>query len=215
MAEPTTTDELPTLKVLLLGASGVGKSAIVRRYTEDDFVDEAEATIGVDYRTKSIRAAGKWFRLRVWDTAGQERYRTLTRSYYRGAQGVILGASLLTVYDVSSAESFDALPTWLSEADTFCGESAPVRLVVGNKTDRERAVPRADAEAHAERAGALYAECSAKEGDGVAAAFAELTARIASEPRLWESVEQGVRRPGDRVPGGVALGDEPQTSCAC
>ena len=53
MAEPTTAEELPTLKVLLLGASGVGKSAIVMRYTENDFSDEAEATIGVDYRTKS------------------------------------------------------------------------------------------------------------------------------------------------------------------
>lgn len=215
MAEPTTAEELPTLKVLLLGASGVGKSAIVMRYTEDDFSDEAEATIGVDYRTKSIRADGKWFRLRVWDTAGQERYRTLTRGYYRGAQGVILGASLLTVYDIASAASFEALPSWLEEADAFCGTPAPVRLIVGNKTDCERAVPRADAEALAERAGALYAECSAKAGDGVADAFAELVSRIASDPGLWDDVEHGVRRPGDRVPGGVALGDEPHATCAC
>ncbi|WFD36593.1 hypothetical protein MCUN1_003476 [Malassezia cuniculi] len=168
MAEPTTTDELPTLKVLLLGASGVGKSAIVRRYTDDDFVDESEATIGVDYRTKSIRSGGKWFRLRVWDTAGQERYRTLTRGYYRGAQGVIL------VYDVTDSESFDALTTWLSEVEAFCGAPAPIRLIVGNKTDRQRVVPREDGAAFAKRVGALFAECSAKEGEGVAEAFSEL-----------------------------------------
>lgn len=94
MAEPATTAELPTLKVLLIGSSGVGKSALVYRYTADEFLgpEDAAATIGVDYRMKSIHVGGKWFKLSIWDTAGQERYRTLTSSYYRGAQGVIIGA---------------------------------------------------------------------------------------------------------------------------
>lgn len=204
--EPATADELPTLKLLLLGASGVGKSALVCRYTDDTFAEDADATIGVDYRTKSILAAGKWFRLRIWDTAGQERYRTLTRGYYRGAQGAVL------VYDVADAASFDALPTWLDELAAFCGEPAPVRLVVGNKTDKERVVRAEDAKAFAARADALYAECSARDGAGVGAAFGELVARIASEPRLWDAVEDGVRRPGDRVPGGAPLGE---SACAC
>ena len=116
MAEPATSAELPTLKILLIGSSGVGKSAIVRRYTDDEFVDEdAAATIGVDYKLKSLCVDGKWFKLSIWDTAGQERYRTLTSSYYRGAQGVVL------VYDVTDTLSFRDLPDWLAELRMFEG----------------------------------------------------------------------------------------------
>lgn len=89
---------------------------------------------------------GRKVKLSIWDTAGQERFRTITSSYYRGAQGVILGQSILlyniraetnypTVYDVSSRESFDALPKWYSELDTYVSDSV-VKILVGNKVDK-------------------------------------------------------------------------------
>lgn len=89
------TPSIPTLKILLIGSSSVGKSSLLLRFTEDEFLgpDEASATIGIDYKLKSITVGGKKFKLSIWDTAGQERFRTLTSSYYRGAQGVVVGES--------------------------------------------------------------------------------------------------------------------------
>ncbi|SHO76788.1 Similar to S.cerevisiae protein YPT1 (Rab family GTPase) [Malassezia sympodialis ATCC 42132] len=219
MAEPATTAELPTLKVLLIGSSGVGKSALVRRYTDDVFVeDDAAATIGVDFKIQSLCVDGKWCKLSIWDTAGQERYRTLTSSYYRGAQGVIL------VYDVTDARSFDDLPSWLQELNTFQGAVPPLRLLVGNKVDctAERVVTSEQGADFAAAHGCLFVECSAKAGHGVDDAFAELVRQIVSTPALWDSVAPGVRRPGDRIPGGapdarVELNAPKgaQSSCAC
>jgi len=87
------TTPVPTLKILLIGSSSVGKSSLLLRFTDDEFLspEETSATIGVDYKIKFINVGGKRFKLSVWDTAGQERFRTLTSSYYRGAQGVIVG----------------------------------------------------------------------------------------------------------------------------
>lgn len=85
--------DVPTLKLLLVGSSSVGKSSLLLRYTDDEYLnpEEASATIGVDYKVKSITVGGKKYKLSIWDTAGQERFRTLTSSYYRGAHGVIIG----------------------------------------------------------------------------------------------------------------------------
>ncbi|PKI83466.1 hypothetical protein MVES_002402 [Malassezia vespertilionis] len=171
--EPATHAELPTLKILLIGSSNVGKSALVLRFTKDAFLgaEDASATIGVDYQIKSICVQGKWFKLSIWDTAGQERYRTLTSSYYRGAQGVVLGRfeeMLTPVYDVTNTESFDALPSWLKELDTFSDEVKPVILLAGNKVDEAsaRVISTEQGEAFAKAHGCLFAECSAKEAVG-------------------------------------------------
>ncbi|WFD32213.1 hypothetical protein MSPP1_003256 [Malassezia sp. CBS 17886] len=214
MGEPATASELPTLKVLLIGSSGVGKTALLARYTDDVFLgpEETTPTIGVDYRVKTICVGEKWFKLNLWDTAGQERYRALTSSYYRGAQGVILGVlparTLTPVYDVTSEPSFDALPSWIEELKIFTGTTAPVVLLVGNKVDRdaERTVDANAARRLAQAHDYLHVECSAKQGRGVDHAFDELVHRIVSTPALWSSVDPGVRRPGDRIPGGAPSG---------
>ena len=87
-------------KVLLIGDSGVGKSSILLRFTDDTFEEQMASTIGVDFRVKTVALGGKACKLTIWDTAGQERFRTLTSSYYRGAHGIIL------VYDVNDRDSF-------------------------------------------------------------------------------------------------------------
>ena len=88
-------DVLTTLKILIIGESGVGKSSLLLRFTDDTFDPELAATIGVDFKVKTISVDGNKAKLAIWDTAGQERFKTLTPSYYRGAQGVILGKVLL------------------------------------------------------------------------------------------------------------------------
>lgn len=122
-------DILTTLKILIIGESGVGKSSLLLRFTEGNFDPEQTLTIGVDFKTKRLTIDGNTVKLAIWDTAGQERFRTLTPSYYRDAQGAIL------VFDVSSHSTFSKLETWLSELDTYSTKSNIVKMIVGNKID--------------------------------------------------------------------------------
>ena len=94
-----TTETPTTLKLLMIGPSSVGKSSLLLRFTESTFLnaEESSTTIGVDFKLKVIEKRGRKWKLSVWDTAGQERFRTLTSSYYRGAQAVsVLPPALIT-----------------------------------------------------------------------------------------------------------------------
>nr|XP_028558020.1 ras-related protein Rab-18-B-like isoform X4 [Podarcis muralis] len=121
---------LPILKLLLVGDSGVGKSSLLLRFTEDQFEPYLNPTIGVDFKVKKMVLGDFPVQLAIWDTAGQERFRTLTPSYYRGAQGIIL------VYDVTKRETFAGLECWLQELDVFTKKSV-VKMLVGNKIDED------------------------------------------------------------------------------
>ncbi|XP_023028986.1 ras-related protein Rab-18-B [Leptinotarsa decemlineata] len=175
-------DILTTLKILIIGESGVGKSSLLLRFTEDNFDPEQTLTIGVDFKTKKLNIDGNTVKLAIWDTAGQERFRTLTPSYYRDAQGAIL------VFDVSSYATFAKLETWLSELETYSTKSNIIKMIVGNKIDVDkREVSRDEAMKFARRHQTLYIEASAKTKDGVQSAFEELVYKIIQTPRLWES----------------------------
>uniref|UniRef100_A0A8C2X740 RAB18B, member RAS oncogene family n=1 Tax=Cyclopterus lumpus TaxID=8103 RepID=A0A8C2X740_CYCLU len=164
-------DVLTTLKLLIIGESGVGKSSLLLRFTEDTFDPEQS------------------------DTAGQERFRTLTPSYYRGAQGVIL------VYDVTKRETFTKLENWLNELETYTTRNDIVKMLVGNKIDR--VMDRNEGLKFARKHSMLFIEASAKTKDGVQCAFEELVEKILQTPGLWESENQGQRvRLGDQEPGG-------------
>jgi small GTP-binding protein len=134
MAEQNDTQPVPqTLKFLLLGDSGVGKSCLLLRFTDDTFSEEHQSTIGVDYRFKlinDISPAHPSLKLMLWDTAGQERFRTLTSSYYRGAHGVIL------VYDVTNRATFeDIQAVWLKELEAYIQLDKVCLMLIGNKVD--------------------------------------------------------------------------------
>ncbi|KAF8147763.1 P-loop containing nucleoside triphosphate hydrolase protein [Mycena galopus ATCC 62051] len=123
-------------KLLLIGNSSVGKSSLLLRFSDEQWLpeDESSATIGVDFRVHKMEVKGKKVKLSIWDTAGQERFRTITSSYYRGAQGIIL-----VLYDVSNRESFDALPRWFSELETYVSDKV-VKILVGNKASAKTSV---------------------------------------------------------------------------
>jgi small GTP-binding protein len=163
-------------KVLLIGDSGVGKSSLLRRYVDDEYSDSFVSTIGVDFRLRNVRLNGATVRLQLWDTAGQERFRTITASYYRGAQ------ALLLVYDASDRESFAHLQRWLDESQRYADQ--PVVVVVGNKADLERAVPADEAQRWADAHGCALVECSAKDKAAVDQLFANLArACVAAKPK--------------------------------
>jgi len=188
-------DVLTTLKVLCLGESGVGKSSLLLRFTDDKFDAEQSATIGVDFKVKRLTVDGNSVKLAIWDTAGQERFRTLTPNFYRGAQGIVL------VYDVSNRASFSKLNIWLDELDTYCNVNGCIKMLVGNKIDKEkREIAREEGERFARKHSMLFIETSAKTREGVQLAFEELVEKVIQTPGLWEAHPLGLRVKDSEVP---------------
>ncbi|PAV72169.1 hypothetical protein WR25_00019 [Diploscapter pachys] len=123
-------------KVVLVGNAGVGKTCLVRKFTQGIFPPGQSATIGVDFMIKTVKVDDDKIKLQIWDTAGQERFRSITQSYYRSAHAIVL------VYDVSSQPSFDCLPEWLAEIESYANRRV-LKILVGNKVDKgdDREVP--------------------------------------------------------------------------
>jgi small GTP-binding protein len=117
-------------KALVIGDSGVGKSCLLLRFAQDKYEQNYLSTVGVDYYNRTINIDGKRVQLQMWDTAGQERFRTITRSYYRGSQGIVV------VYDVTDNATFENVKHWLDEIEKNAG-SGVIKLLVGNKSDCE------------------------------------------------------------------------------
>ncbi|KMS97067.1 hypothetical protein BVRB_7g179280 [Beta vulgaris subsp. vulgaris] len=171
-----------SFKVLLIGDSGVGKSSLLVSFISKA-LDDLSPTIGVDFKIKMLTVGGKRLKLTIWDTAGQERFRTLTSSYYRGAQGIIL------VYDVTRRETFTNLSdVWAKEVELYSTNQDCVKMLVGNKVDKdsERAVTREEGVALAQQLGSLFLECSAKTRENVEQCFEELALKIMDVPSLLE-----------------------------
>ena len=108
--------------------SGVGKSCLLLRYSDDSFTSSFITTIGIDFKIKSINVNESKVKLQIWDTAGQERFRTITTAYYRGAMGILL------VYDVSDEASFTNVRNWMRQIDQNAAENVN-RVLIGNKCD--------------------------------------------------------------------------------
>lgn len=163
--------------------------------------EESSATIGVDFKFKLIDHKGKKYKLSIWDTAGQERFRTLTSSYYRGAQGVLL------VYDVTNRASFESLPSWFGELDTFAHSPQDVvRVIVGNKVDKDysRSVSTEEGRAFASDNHAMFFETSVKTKKGVEEVFEAVVDKIVASTSLQPS--RHAYRPGARtLPGSIDL----------
>ncbi|KAJ9468324.1 GTP-binding protein yptV3 [Diplonema papillatum] len=189
-----------SFKLLLLGDSGVGKSSILLRFTEDTFETEMGPTIGVDFRVKHMNVDGKTVKLMVWDTAGSERFRTLTSSYYRGAHGVIF------VYDVTDRNSFERLSMWQEEVEAHKSFPVVMKLLVGNKLDlvqsgaSDRMVPVSLAEDFARQNGMMWIEVSAKTKEGIQEAFSEMVNKILDTESLVR-VAQSTKKSGVMLGG--------------
>ncbi|KAK9127557.1 hypothetical protein Syun_016354 [Stephania yunnanensis] len=179
-----------SFKVLLIGDSGVGKSSLLVSFVNAS-TENLPPTIGVDFKIKLLTVDGKKVKLTIWDTAGQEKFRTLTSSYYRGAQGIIL------VYDVTRRETFANLSTvWAKEIELYSTNQDCIKMLVGNKVDRdgERVVTREEGIALAKDLGCLFLECSAKTRENVQQCFEELALKILEVPSLSEEGSTATKR---------------------
>ena len=146
-------------KVLLLGDSGVGKSSLILRYTDETFNSKLVNSIGVDFKMKKKEIDGKIIKIQIWDTAGHERFRSITYSYYRGANSIII------VFDLSNKKSFISITDWLKQIEKHAKENV-FKFLVGNKYDliEEREVLYEEAKQYADEHSLPYIEASAKEG---------------------------------------------------
>jgi len=200
MASVTNYDWL--VKALLIGDSGVGKSSILKRFVDNEAPTAHQSTIGVDFKIKTMEKDGKVVKLQIWDTAGQERFRTITRSYYRGAQAIVI------VYDITNAESFNNVRGWMEDIDQYAAPNV-TRVLVGNKCDLagKREVESGKGQEFARTAGMKFLEASAKDNTRVTDIFTTLVDEFAGSP-LAGPPGGGPKR-GDKPKGVQLKGDEP------
>ncbi|XP_013394287.1 ras-related protein Rab-4B [Lingula anatina] len=181
-------------KFLIIGSAGAGKSCILHQFIENKFKQDSNHTIGVEFGSKVVNVGGKSVKLQIWDTAGQERFRSVTRSYYRGAAGALL------VYDITSI--------WLKfirlkyrDARTLASPNIVI-ILVGNKKDleAEREVTFLEASRFAQENELMFLETSALTGENVEETFLKCARSILTK------IESGELDP-ERMGSGIQYGD--------
>ena len=151
-------------QLLIIGDSTVGKTSIITRFANGTFDSNYLATVGLDNFTKDEIIDNKTIRIKIWDTAGQERYKSLTKGFFRNAEGVML------VYDVTNSETYENLKYWMQSIKNNLGENMgeiPI-IIIGIKIDcQEREVSVEEAENFWKEQGFPYFETSAKTGENI------------------------------------------------
>ncbi|XP_044462773.1 ras-related protein RABB1c-like [Mangifera indica] len=159
-------------KYIVIGDTGVGKSCLLLQFTDKRFQPVHDLTISVEFVARMITIDNKSIKLQIWDTAGQESFRSITRSYYRGAAGALL------VYDVTR-ETFNHLTSWLEDARQHANANMTVMLI-GNKCDlaHRRAVSTVEGEQFAKDHGLIFMEASATTAQNIEEAFIKTAATM-------------------------------------
>ncbi|XP_073110205.1 ras-related protein RABH1e isoform X1 [Elaeis guineensis] len=177
---------LAKYKLVFLGDQSVGKTSIITRFMYDKFDTTYQATIGIDFLSKTMYLEDRTVRLQLWDTAGQERFRSLIPSYIRDSSVAVI------VYDVANRQSFLNTSKWIEEVHTERGSDVII-VLVGNKTDLvdksslqtttfstpdNRQVSIEEGEAKAREVGVMFIETSAKAGFNIKPLFRKIAAAL-------------------------------------
>eukprot|EP01138_Halocafeteria_seosinensis_P006565 gb/GECG01006711.1/.p1 GENE.gb/GECG01006711.1/~~gb/GECG01006711.1/.p1 ORF type:complete len:212 (+),score=22.95 gb/GECG01006711.1/:1-636(+) len=204
-------------KYIIIGDTGVGKSCLLLQFTDNRFQPVHDLTIGVEFGARTVKVDDKEVKLQIWDTAGQESFRSITRSYYRGAAGALL------VYDISRRETFNNLTRWLEEARQN-GNRNMVVMLIGNKSDLDhrRQVSYQEGEEFARNNNLLFSETSAKVNENVHKVFKDTAAQILGKIESGEldvnneafGIKPGVPSGGNKRPQGSG-GNDPKNSGCC
>ena len=158
-------------KIILIGNASVGKTSIFNKFTTGDFSKIYKSTIAAEFKSKLLKVnKNLWAKLVIWDTCGTENYRSLTRQYYRGADGAII------IFDLTDQSSFNDLKKWIKDIKNY-GEKDIQIIVVGNKLDlfNQRKVTQSQANNFCNENKYKYIEASAKDGTNLLKIFEELT----------------------------------------
>ncbi len=176
--------DLPQYKLIFLGDQSVGKTCILNRYVNNEFTENYQATIGLDFQSKNITIGNQDINILFYDTAGQEKFRSLIPLYTRDAKIILL------VYDITCKESFLHLSDWLQEL-TNVNKEEVIFALVGNKNDLKdnRQVTIEEGQKFAEENNFIFQEISAKENDG----FSELF-----DNKLFEEIQNKFKPEGQQ-----------------
>lgn len=193
-----------SLKVVVVGDSGVGKTCLLIRFVHDLFEDDSQPTLGVEFMTKIVSTEKHRIQLQLWDTAGQELFRSVTRGYYRGSAGALL------VFDLSKRDSFENIGRWLQDIKDVA-RSDVVTLLIGNKADleEERQITKEEAQQFADQHNMKYFETSAKTGANIAEAIDEAVKIIE------KNVDDGAYEVTPNSDSVDFQHDEPKSSSCC
>ncbi|KAG1350257.1 hypothetical protein G6F62_003332 [Rhizopus arrhizus] len=225
VASSITSGKMKNVKLVLLGESAVGKSSIVLRFVDKQYVENREPTIGAAFLNQKCNFKDRSIKFEIWDTAGQERFHSLAPMYYRNSQAAIV------VYDITKAATLDKAKSWVKELQRQASTDIVIALV-GNKLDlvegedgepledeeHEREVSKEDAQAYADEAGLLFFETSAKSAQNVDNVFSSIAQKIPLEI-IHSSNSKNAMSGRNISNNGISL-TQPSTqgnlsSCAC
>merc|ERR1712144_31230 len=164
---------LKKFKLVFLGEQSVGKTSLITRFMYDSFDNMYQATIGIDFLSKTMYLEDRTVRLQLWDTAGQERFRSLIPSYIRDSSVAVV------VYDISNAKSFQQTNKWIDDVRTERGTDV-IMVLVGNKTDlsEKRQVSTEEGEAKAKELGVMFIETTANARVNIKALFRKIASSL-------------------------------------
>lgn len=193
-------------KLLLIGDSGVGKTCVLFRFSDDQYNATFISTIGIDFKIRTIEMDGKKIKLQIWDTAGQERFRTITTAYYRGAMGIML------VYDVTCEKSFENIRTWIRNIEAHASEDVE-RMILGNKCDMDanRQVAYERGESLAAEYHVPFLETSAKNNVNVDKAFQMMATAI--KTKMDQKAAAPVKPSSNTLPQLNSRSGKQESSC--
>lgn len=167
------------IRLIIIGDSSVGKTSLLVRFHEDNFITTQKTTIGVDYKAKEICIDDEEVKLQIWDTAGQERFRSMTSAFYSKAQGIII------TFDVTNLNSFRAIPNWIRDVNMYAPSFCSI-VLVANKVDmppEKWAVSQKEYITFAGSNNLKILECSAASGQNVNEAFIAVSRIILTKNR--------------------------------
>ena len=166
-------------KIMVIGESKVGKTSVIKKYTQNKFGGVYLTTVGVDFQDKIINIDDKKIRLQIWDTAGQERFRNLTKNYFNSSNGFLL------IYDITDKDSLEHLNFWSAQIQLNAPEKSKC-VLVGNKCDLEgsRAVSKEEGKIYAEKNKIKFFETSAKDGTNINEVFEYIANEIYKEEKM-------------------------------
>ena len=166
-------------KIMVIGESKVGKTSVIKKYTQNKFGGVYLTTVGVDFQDKIINIDDKKIRLQIWDTAGQERFRNITKNYFNSSNGFLL------IYDITDKDSLEHLNFWSAQIQLNAPEKSKC-VLVGNKCDLEgsRAVSKEEGKIYAEKNKIKFFETSAKDGTNINEVFEYIANEIYKEQKM-------------------------------
>lgn len=159
------------LKLIVLGDEFSGKSSILHRYKNNEFILNKSSTIGVDFVTSTIIHNNNEYTLHIWDTSGQEKFNSIITSYYRNIAVAII------VFDLSNVQSFNNIKKWFNNIDYYCNKDVLIKLV-GNKCDETKNVKQRDINLLCRDYNIDYFEVSAKNNINIDALFKNIVLDI-------------------------------------